>query len=337
MSAERAFVLYSSNYEATDYYLNIVSEAFERSGFETVRVSPDKGLRSIYNNAKKNDLVFVPSALEFCKTYCHGFRRVAFWSQGVVPEESYMRNGSSFRFQMLNLVERFALKNAIFCLFVSNSMRSHYERKYNLSFSDRHYVMPCCGGSLRSDLFGNSSRYSKPTFAYAGSLARWQCFDKTLSFFKAIQSFLPEASLKVLTFQEKEAKAALEDADINNWTLGSVPPEFVADELKDIGYGFVLREDNLVNRVSTPTKISSYASCGVVPVFSSCIEDFSDIARATGFGCPVESLETVQQVVDYVLNPPDSADVLRVCGDLFQGYYSRDNHIDTLVPLLKGL
>lgn len=48
----------------------------------------------------------------------------------------------------------------------------------------------------------------------------------------------------------------------------------MSEALADVKFGFVLRNDVPVNRVATPTKLSSYLSAGVIPVFSKYLKDF---------------------------------------------------------------
>lgn len=48
----------------------------------------------------------------------------------------------------------------------------------------------------------------------------------------------------------------------------------MTDTLRDVKFGFVLRDDIAVNNVATPTKLSSYLSAGVIPIYSSALKDF---------------------------------------------------------------
>ena len=317
-----AWILHCLNSEVTDFYLGTVGEAFKQIGFSVSNISAEQGIEELAKRAAHG-----------ASLRRKGFKNIVLWLQGVVPEESYLRNHCRARKAVLEAIEKRALKQACFLLFVSNAMQKHYENKYGLDFSDKSYVMPCCNTMMRPDLFGSQKRYVDPVFAYVGSLAAWQCFDETMFFFKQIEERIPGASLKVLTFQQSEAREKLSCSGINNWTLGCVPSEKVPDALSEVGYGFLLRRENVVNMVSTPTKLSSYLSCGVIPIFSSCVKGFYEASKAMRYVCPVSSFEDVDKVVDFVSTPPDQSALKEEYGRLFDSYYSRSFHIRKLAEM----
>ncbi len=49
----------------------------------------------------------------------------------------------------------------------------------------------------------------------------------------------------------------------------SVPPEELAAKLSQFEFGLILREDSIVNQVSSPTKMAEYLSHGVIPIVDS--------------------------------------------------------------------
>ena len=62
------------------------------------------------------------------------------------------------------------------------------------------------------------------------------------------------------------AAAGLSGARIE---LKSVAPEELAEYYESAHYGFILRDDNVINTVANPTKMIEYLQYGIVPIVKS--------------------------------------------------------------------
>ena len=331
------WILRSTNSEVTDFYLETVASALEKAGFATTTVSAESVKECVAAHARSEDWFLSSNAMETCRLYLQGARNVILWCQGIIPEESYLRNGSKGKSAILSLIEKSALKKAAFCLFVSDDMRRHYETKYGLSFEGRCFVMPCFNSMFEQGSFFAEGKYDSPTFAYVGSMAAWQCFEETVDLYKELESRLPGAFLKVLTFNQAGAREILRAKGVERYEVGCVPPEKVAGELAKVAYGFVIREDGPVNRVATPTKLSSYMAAGVIPVFSDCIGSFSGLARGLKYAIPVGRSVDVDAVARRCAEPVRREEVLREYRRVFDTYYSREYYVQGLAPLLGSV
>lgn len=331
------WILRSTNSEVTDFYLETVASALEKAGFATTTVSAERVKECVAAHARSEDWFLSSNAMETCRLYLQGARNVILWCQGIIPEESYLRNGSKGKSAILSLIEKSALKKAAFCLFVSDDMRRHYETKYGLSFEGRCFVMPCFNSMFEQGSFFAEGKYDSPTFAYVGSMAAWQCFEETVDLYKELESRLPGAFLKVLTFNQAGAREILRAKGVEHYEVGCVPPEKVAGELAKVAYGFVIREDDPVNRVATPTKLSSYMAAGVIPVFSDCIGSFSGLARGLKYAIPVGRSVDVDAVARRCAEPVRREEVLREYRRVFDTYYSREYYVQGLAPLLGSV
>lgn len=300
-------------------------------------VPVEKVRECVATHARSEDWFVSPSALEACRIFSLGAKNVILWCQGIIPEESYLRNRSKSKSAILSLIEKRALKKAAFCLFVSDDMRRHYEVKYGLSFEGRCFVMPCFNSMFEQESFFAEGKYDSPIFAYVGSMAAWQCFDATVDLYKELEARLPGALLKVLTFDQAGARKILRAKGVERYEVGCVPPEKVAGELAKVAYGFVIREDDPVNRVATPTKLSSYMAAGVIPVFSDCIGSFSALARGLKYAIPVGSSVDVDAVARRCAEPVRREEVLGEYRRVFDTYYSREYYVRGLAPLLGSV
>ena len=74
----------------------------------------------------------------------------------------------------------------------------------------------------------------------------------------------------------KKANNLIEEHNIKTAYVKYVDLRDLNNELLKYKYGFLLRRDNLVNNVATPTKMNSYLACGLIPIFTDAITDYKD-------------------------------------------------------------
>ncbi len=196
----------------------------------------------------------------------------------------------------------------------------------------RGYVMPCYNEDLDTGVFEKKD-YSKKIFAYVGSLEVWQCFSETVEVYAEIEKRIPGAFFRVLTFNTEKAGQILREKKIKNYSVACVPKERVKQALEDATFGFVIRHDVDVNRVATPTKISSYLSAGVLPIYSSCLKDFHAQANGKAFAFALNPGEDLEKLIRYINRDIDKDTVQIEIQDLFRTYYSTENHITNIMTL----
>ena len=310
-------------------YLDVVKSALEANGYKCEFV---KSLDAI----DKKSLIVHPMGIDAFKYYLKGYKNFILWQQGATADESYMRNHSKLRYWVLNKIDTFAMKKARFILYVSDYMREHYEQLPGCSFKEKSYIMPCFT-EVYDEAVYQYKDYGKMIFTYVGSLDLWQCFDQTVTLYKQIEKRIPNTMFKVLTFNVDEAKRILADKGVKNYSVACVPKEQVKQELLEATYGFILREDNMVNRVATPTKFSSYLASGVIPIFSDCLKDFSKASQGCEYVLSVQQNNDVDHIVDFVNKKIDSGKLQEEFCSLLNGHYSPDTHIDSITQKLADI
>lgn len=196
------------------------------------------------------------------------------WLQGLYPEEARWQFQSRLREFAWNGLEAWTLRRSQGALMVSQAMQQHFAAKYPQLRLDST-VMPCVNATLAPNAFRTPGKYTRPSFVYAGGLQRWQCIDAMLTAFAAIHARLPEATLTLLTAEQAQAAARVRELGTPATTIAYVPVADLPQALAAFKYGFLLREDHVVNRVATPTKVSSYMAAGVIPVMTRAAQDFA--------------------------------------------------------------
>lgn len=311
-----------------NFYLDVIKEALSRAGHVCEYIKDLNGI-------EKKALIVFPMGKDAFKYYHKGYRNIILWQQGATGEESYMRHKSKLRKFILNFMDCFAMKKAKMIFYVSQYMKSYYEKLAKADFSNKAYVMPCFNEVLDENIFLNKD-YSNPTFAYVGSLDLWQCFNETVSIYAEIEKRIPDAFLKVLTFQTEKAEQILRDENIKNYSVACVPKEQVRKELEDVTYGFIIRHDTEVNRVATPTKISSYLAAGVLPIYSTCLKDFHTQVSEKTIGVSLNPEESVDKLIQHINAGIDKELVQQEIHTLFQSYYSAEQHTKNIIILTEN-
>lgn len=319
----------NNNIEVTSHYIEIILKAFDELKIKYCRI---KNIVDI----KKEDVVLTKSAIVAFKVLIFKRAKAINWYQGIMPEESFIRNRSFLRLKVCEYIENFVLKRSLLNLFVSNAMKDYYEKKYNFK-KNNYLIMPCFNTDIVKKSFFYKNKYKKLNIAYVGRLSEWQCFDKVLDIYFEIEKKNKESKLLILTYDQNKVREIIEKKGIKNYDVDYIPNERINKKLENIKYGFLLRETNPINYVSTPTKMSTYLANGVIPIFTSAIGDFNNIFKDLKFkiklNCP-DNMES-KKIANIILahhnkEKIESSDVFIDYKEIFNGYYNRFKYINNI-------
>ena len=329
-----AIIVKGDNGTVTDTYLDLIGRALEELG-ETVSYADTYEKVFAF---PKNELVVSAISLEAFRLILHGYRHIILWFQGVAPEENYLVHGSRIKLAVFNLIEWFVVRHVDFMLFVSETMKKYILSKYKVASDEVcSYCMPCMNTELHPEAFAAPGKYETPTFAYVGSLAVWQAFEETAELYARIEkAFDFKTKFLVFTGEKEKAAEILRSKGIQNFVIDYVPNDQLPSALAEIKYGFIIRKDNIVNRVATPTKISTYLSCGVIPIYSCCLEDFSAAAQNMTYVInDSEDMIGKLKAMESLCIDPEV--VLKEYKELFDGYYNQQKHKEALKGKFKSV
>lgn len=325
---KRAYIYNNyANIVVLSVYLDVIKDALTEVGYECEYIKSLDGI-------PKKDLIVFPMGKDAFRYYFKGYHNIALWQQGVTGAESFMRHQSKLRSFILNFMDCFVMKKAKMIFYVSQYMQKYYETMAHTSFAEKSYVMPCFNESYDAEIFDKKD-YSKKVFTYVGSLDLWQCFNEISDTYAEIERQIPDAFFKVLTFNTEKAKQILDEKNIKNYSVACVPKEQVKQELADVSFGFILRHDIDVNRVATPTKISSYLSAGVLPIYSPSLKDFHAHAEGKSFAFALGAGDKADGLINYVNGNINKNEVKKEIEELFDTYYSTENHVKNITALAK--
>ena len=221
-------------------------------------------------------------------------KKVYYWVQGTLPEESYMRHKSKFRKKLLLFVEGLALKLSSYHILVSSYMKEFFTEKYDSSLAA--IIVPCT-----SDLIYVDVKKEKNSFVYVGGLSAWQKFDQILLMFNRIEEKNKDAKLYIATGDIIRAKElcfqflnpeALKKMSIQNINTREAMTSF----LNTKEYGFLIREDDVVNNVASPIKLAEYLSTGTNVIISSGLTSYAQEVEDNQAGIMVHSVEDIEKI-----------------------------------------
>lgn len=327
-------VVRCNNGVVTDEYLNIIGDTLSTLGQKVVYT---KCVNDVFKETK-DTIIVVARTVDAYKLIIHGYKRIIMWFQGVEPEESFMAHHSKTRFAILSHMEKTILKKSIFCFFVSKAMMTHYENKYGFKLcQNNYYVMPCLNSKMHPEVFQGKNKYKRNIFAYIGSMAIWQKFEDTVIAYKKVQNLsLTNAELWVFTNEKDKAEDVLKKYGIEKYKIDYVDNKELPEALSEVKYGFIIREDNIVNRVATPTKISTYITCGLIPIYSKCLSDFHSIAQDMEYVVCYDN-EFDDKILQLDHMDIDRFSVLKEYEDVYSRYYDIEGHKERIKRLLELL
>lgn len=331
----RAWVeVYANNSRVTDWYIRAIGDSLSGLGF---RVEYVEDCLAVGN--RKGDVYFVSEAKTAFDLIVHGCRNLVYWAQGIAPEEDYLRFKSRLRRSALALCEKTALTRATRVFAVSASMLHHFEKKYRIGLSAKTYVAPCCNETMHSSSFFVEGKYERPSFAYAGGLSKYQCIDRMLDLYDGIQRAIPDSELFFYTWDTEKAKELVAEHCLDRIKVSYVPQEKLHEALSQAKYGFVIRDNSIVNRVATPTKLSTYISNGVIPIVSDCVGDFAKESKRIEHVICCEEEYMLGRIKEMEMKNIIPSEIHREYEAFFEGYFSRiasqDAVRDFLLPLVS--
>ena len=328
-------LLRSTYHPVVKTYMDIIQKGCYKANIQCLDVLPSD------KHINKKELLLTDSPLVAIKYILKGFDNHIVWFQGVAPEESFISNKSRIRSKVISWIEKIVLKKAKMVFLVSEAMKNHYEKKYKVDLSRKSFVMPCFNETHIVDSAFQDEKYTKNTFLYVGGLHAWQCFEQTVELYSHIEK---QANTKteflVYTFQKELAEEIIKKYGLKNYLIDCVDKEELSERIKGAKYGFVLREDCVVNNVATPTKFSNYLANGIIPIYSSALKSFANFDKENKLGI-VYNLDNISSGIEGILSHMQrniaAKEVRLKCEKAFDEYYNADAYATKISQKLKEL
>ncbi|HDZ9623526.1 TPA: hypothetical protein RU048_003640, partial [Vibrio cholerae] len=136
--------------------------------------------------------------------------------------------------------------------------------KYRIDLQVKGVTLPIFQNA-NNDECNKSSDSEQLKVIYAGGLHKWQQVDKMLSAIEQVRD-----KFKIYFFcpqpEEISQRLSLEAFKSANIEIGCKSPDELRHFYQISDFGFILREDIIVNNVSCPTKLIEYLDYDIIPV-----------------------------------------------------------------------
>ena len=239
---------------------------------------------------------------------------------GIAPEESEMNNEHPVRVEALKKAEEKILLDSDAIIFVSNSMKEHYQRKYQSSF-ENSIIIPTC---VTMDLFNMDyeDRMRKRQelglgknfiFLYVGTLSVWQWKEAMFNLFEQILQVNEKAFFYLVlpTNDHETAKELFNSKRISpeKYSILEISHDEIGSLIGIADAGILLRKEHLVNHVSFPTKFGEYLAAGMPVITTPNVGDIHHLVVDHDLG-------VILNVTDNGSDPSEIAELSRFMNDV---------------------
>jgi len=194
---------------------------------------------------------------------------------GVVPEELKFRNMPIKSF-IFNIAEKIIFKYVKKVIFVTKAMQLYVTKKYGDKYTFNSFIYSIFPSNTFIEPEKSAVKKIKDelnitdedvVIIYSGNMQTWQNIDLMLQHIKK----LTEKRYKfiLLTGEKKNLEMKLKDMDLDNKLnifVKSVHPSELSAYYQIAHYGFILRDEHILNKVANPTKLVEYLYYGIVPI-----------------------------------------------------------------------
>lgn len=218
--------------------------------------------------------------------------------QGAVSEEAAYLGARASTVQRLDALERKVLVTCDSAFCVSQKMVEHVLRKYGTP-EGKLQIVPCCVPSalvgkhlaLRQQMRRKLDLENRLVLVYSGGTDRYQCVTEMCTVFANLVKQRDDIFWLILSWGDHEIfrrNLVKQGVDQHRFSLKSVRQNEVHDHLLAADAGLLLREDHVLNRVSSPTKFAEYLAAGVPVITTPYVGDVSGAVAREHIGCIVD-------------------------------------------------
>ena len=199
--------------------------------------------------------------VEIIKNFGH---KMFFDIHGCFVEESEYLGWSQRKISRQKEYEKQIFKYVKNFVCVSQNMVDFYKDKFSSSKDANYMILPIF--SLNKD--AKCSKIcddKKINIIYPGGCDKWQNSELMVETIAKLQDN-KEYHFAIYTKQIKEFSKLLDKYSIKNVNLEYKSQKELWSEYKKYHFGFLLRDDIIVNKVACPTKLIDYLQNGIIPI-----------------------------------------------------------------------
>ena len=255
---------------------------FYNKNVDSYKAVSETSLNSLFSDAGCIYIHSLYSAMKFPLELLQKFSgKIIIDAHGCVVEEMEFGEQDGEKIAKAKLYEKtlFPRLKAVVC--VSKNMIDFYKSKYGME--NVQFIELPIFAKQRYTNYADSGKSFNKKIVYSGGTNKWQNIDEMI---QVIKNLPQDFEVKIISPDTQYFKNRLEN--IKNVTVKAVAPEQVRSEYEDCTYGFILRDNIVVNHVACPTKLIEYMAANLLPVVS--YEGIGDFERLGYKYLPVNDL-----------------------------------------------
>jgi len=188
--------------------------------------------------------------------------------------------------QVENHLERYCDRIVV----VSNHFKTHLLSKHKNNISSKISVIS--NRTLVDMNINLTQKHSnKIILVYSGSYAAWQNSSELKKLFIQALNIFDDVIFKIISYEQEKFQSlfSVESELLPRINILSVEPEEVNEELSKCNCGILLRENNLINNVSSPLKFAEYLAAGLPVLLSEGVGDTESIIKKYNVGVIIKN------------------------------------------------
>lgn len=234
-------------------------------------------------------------------------------------------------------MEKEAINKSDFRIGVSHHLITHWNNSFEYNLPD-HVIIPCTLNKVYENIVISNERIAESrqqlglkaddvVFVYSGSIAGWQSFDLLFDFIKPVLLKSKSNKLIFLSGLDKNI-TALMDLFPEQVFCKKVSPAEVPDYLLAGDFGLLIREFSITNQVASPVKFAEYLACGLQPIISEDLGDYSSFVKEHSIGSLYKEFKTIEK--------PSLASKTKL-NELAKQYFSKSSLLGEYRRLIKEI
>lgn len=252
-------------------------------------------------------------------------------------EKGHWKN-NSLKVKFFEFIEKTLLEKSAAIVVVSNKFKEYLLSESSCLHIEKLYVINN-KTKIKRIAVDISIKDINIFAVYSGSTAVWQDLDELIKLFKILVD--RNIKIKVFSYQTEAFDRILEENSelARSVRVVKLQSENVNLELAKCNFGILLRENNLINNVSSPLKFGEYLAAGLPVMVSEGVGDTEEIINNFGVGVVIKNknyYNAIEQIEKIISHPNIYNKCLEVAYKEFNIEDSINNYYKIYTKIVKN-
>lgn len=303
-----------------------------------------EGLIKLYFYIKKNNInilharSFFPSIIShIIKLFSFGKIYVIYDTRGVFIEEEIYKGHwkvNSIKTKFFKLIDKYLLQNSDHIVVVSNKHKDYIHKLYPKISLDKRISIINNKLQINSDFKYENKVQNKIIGIYSGSAAAWQKIDEVINLIKISSEYFNNINYKILTYDPAPFNNLFVGYKGENYMIETTSHDNVFNVLSNCSFGILMRENMIVNQVSSPLKFAEYLHAGLPVLMSEGVGDCEEIILKYNVGVIIRNNNLINSIESMIEVLKDSTIHMR-CHEVAKKEFNINDAFDSYNMIYK--